>query len=159
MTSQATVVVSTTVAASVADVWAAVSDPTAYARWSPEAAGAVRRSGTGAWQVGDRFTGRNRLWIPWSTSCRVVTADPEREFAFEVKLGPVTLSRWAYALEALPDGGTRVTETWTDLRDGVQGALVKPSGLFVGRGVDAAERNRATMEATLTSLTKEFGAL
>lgn len=146
------VVASVDIAATPAAVWAAVSDPCSYGRWSPEAKGAVRRSGSGPWSVGDRFIGRNRKWVPWSTQCRVVAARTERVFAFDVDLGPFPIARWSYELEALPDGGTRVTERWTDRRDGLRGRVVKPAGLAVGRGYDAAERNRVTMQATLDAL-------
>ena len=146
------VVVSVDIAADPATVWAAVSDPTAYGRWSPEATGAVRRSGHGAWQVGDRFTGHNRIRMPWRTQCRVAAAQTESRFAFDVDLGPFPIARWSYELEALPEGGTRVTERWTDRRDGVLGRMVRPAGLAVGRGYDAAARNRTTMQATLAAL-------
>jgi hypothetical protein len=140
------------IAASPADVWCAVSDPTAYGRWSPEATGAVRRTGAGAFAVGDRFTGRNRLALPWTTRCRVVAAQIEQRFAFDVAFGPVPIARWSYELVPLPEGGTRVTERWTDRREGILGAVVRPAGLLVGRGYDAAERNRATMRETLSNL-------
>jgi len=145
------VVESVVVRAPIDGVWAAVSDPCGYGRWSPEALGAVRRSGSGPWAVGDTFTGRNKVWVPWTTQCRVVASDPEREFAFEVALGPVMLARWAYELREVA-GGTEVTERWTDRRDGPVGSVVRPIGVFVGRGVNAAERNRVTMRATLDAL-------
>ncbi|MFM7598060.1 MAG: SRPBCC family protein [Actinomycetota bacterium] len=141
-----------TIDAPPAVVWAAVSDPCGYGRWSPEATGATRNSGTGAWAVGDRFTGLNKARLSWRTQCRVVAAQSERRFAFDVNVGPFPLAQWAFELEALPDGRTRVTQRWTDRRDGVLGALVKPAGLPVGRGYDAATRNRQTMRATLDAL-------
>ena len=136
-------------------VWAAVSDPRLYGRWSPEATGAKRRSGSGPWAVGDRFVGTNRAKVRWSTRCRVVAADPEREFAFEVSVGLAPLARWSYELAPIP-GGTRVIERWIDRRDGIRGVLVRPAGLFVGRGYDAATRNRATMVATLATLKRDL---
>ena len=54
------IVESIDIAAPPSAVWAAVSDPCSYGRWSPEATGATRRSGSGTWAVGDRFTGHNR---------------------------------------------------------------------------------------------------
>ena len=52
----------------------------------------------------------------------VTVAEPGRRFAFDVrKIGPRTpfipgrIGSWEYTFEAL-DEGTRVNETWTDLR-------------------------------------------
>jgi hypothetical protein len=133
-------------------VWSAVSDPSSYGRWSPENTGTLRPH-PGPWAVGDTFTGKNRAWLPWVTSCRVVSADEVAGvFAFDVALVGVPIARWAYELDELPDGGVRVTERWTDRRDGALGAVVSPSGVFVGRGIDAATRNRATMRTTLDRL-------
>ena len=109
-------------------------------------------TGGARWAVGDRFTGLNRARVSWRTQCRVVAAQSERRFAFDVSFGPFPIARWAFELQALPDGGTFVTQRWTDRRDGVLGALAKPAGLPVGRGYDAATRNRQTMRATLDAL-------
>lgn len=137
-------------------VWAAVSDPCGYGRWSPEATGATRRSGSGPWAVGDRFTGRNRLWVPWMTQCRVTAARTDRLFAFDVDLGPFPIARWSFELEPLEAGSTQVTQRWIDRRDGFLGATAKPAGLAVGRGYDAATRNRITMRATLDALKRDL---
>ncbi|TEX52356.1 MAG: hypothetical protein B7C55_00825 [Actinomycetales bacterium mxb001] len=145
-----------TIAAPPSAVWAAVSDPCGYGRWSPEATGAQRTSGDGAWAVGDRFTGLNKARLSWRTQCRVVVAQTERRFAFDVNVGPLPIARWAFELEELPDGRTFVTQRWTDRRDGVLGALAKPAGIPVGRGYDAATRNRQTMRATLDALKAEL---
>ena len=145
-----------TIAAPPSAVWAAVSDPCGYGRLSPEATGAQRTSGDGAWAVGDRFTGLNKARLSWRTQCRVVVAQTERRFAFDVNVGPLPIARWAFELEELPDGRTFVTQRWTDRRDGVLGALAKPAGIPVGRGYDAATRNRQTMRATLDALKAEL---
>ena len=145
-----------TIAAPPSAVWAAVSDPCGYGRWSPEATGAQRTSGDGAWAVGDRFTGLNKARLSWRTQCRVVVAQTERRFAFDVNVGPLPIARWAFELEELPDGRTFVTQRWTDRRDGVLGALAKPAGIPVGRGYNAANRNRQTMRATLDALKAEL---
>lgn len=133
-------------------VWMAVSDPLSYGKWSPEATGARRLRGAGNWSVGDIFTGQNKRWVAWQTRCRVLQAQEDRCFSFESSISGVPIARWSYELEALPDGGTRLTERWTDQRDGMLGVVVKPAGLLVGRGYDAATRNRATMRATLQAL-------
>jgi len=63
----------------------------------------------GAW-----FTGHNAVGeFTWDTHCKVVAAEPDREFTF-VNYGPngdVELVRWSYTFE--PEGdGTTVTESW-----------------------------------------------
>ena len=149
------------IAAPRARVWAAVSDPGAYRRWSPESAGMRRLDGErGApWAVGQRFVGVNRVWVPWTTTCRIVAADEDAgRFAFDVDLGPFPVATWAYELDDAGRGRVRVTERWTDRRDGPLGALVRPAGLLVGRGPDAAARNRTTMRATLAALRTELVA-
>ncbi len=153
--SQSTVSEAIVVDADINVVWELVSDPTNYPRWSPEANGVRRRSGTGRWQVGDVFTGSNRIWLPWSTTCRVVQASPPEAFAFDVTFSVLPVARWSYELAPNSTGGTLVTERWEDHRTGIRGAIVKPSGLLVGRGRDAAIRNRATMRATLAHLKAE----
>lgn len=69
----------------------------------------VQAGTEGAW-----FTGHNAIGeFTWDTRCKVVAADPGREFSF-VNHGPdgdVELVRWGYTFE--PDGdGTKVTESW-----------------------------------------------
>ena len=135
-----------------AEVWALVSDPMNYPRWSPEATATRRLRGQGTWKVGDTFRGANRAWLPWSTSCTVETADDEQGFKFRVSVGPFPVARWGYHVVSTGPSSCRVTETWQDARSGWRGALVKPSGLLVGRGWDAAGRNRRTMRATLNAL-------
>lgn len=98
--------------------WAAVSDVTQMGRWSPENTGA--RVGAGRpTQVGTTFMGTNKRGLfRWSTGCRVTAAVPGERFAFQVRrFGkvPVRIATWAYDFEPV-DGGTRVTETWTDDR-------------------------------------------
>lgn len=139
-------------------VWAVVSDPTNYPRFSPEASSVHRKSGTGPWQVGDVFVGTNKLWVRWATRCTVVTRNEGSEFAFDVDFGPLPVARWSYELEPTDDGGTKLTERWIDRRDGVLGALVKPAGVVVGRGTDAAAHNRAGMRTTLERIRADLAA-
>lgn len=141
-------------------VYRLLSDPANYARWSPEATGARRLRGSGAYVVGDRFIGSNRIWIPWATVCTVVVAEPGREFAFDVDAGPLPVARWGYRLrpaEGARDGSgaTLVEQYWQDRRAGAAGAAIKLVGPIVGRGTDAAARNRASMRATLAGLIRD----
>ena len=89
-----------------------VSDVTRMGEWSPESTGAEWRSGTpGA--VGATFRGSNRRGrATWSTTCHVVASERGRVFAFAVG-GPTEPDTvWRYDLQPLPDGGTRVTESF-----------------------------------------------
>lgn len=130
-------------------VWDAVSAPEGYGRFSPEAVGATRLSGSGDWRVGDRFRGRNRARMPWQTTCRVVAAVRGREFAFESDLGPLPIARWSYTLTELGNGTVRVTETWVDRRSRVATLTSLPSAVIVGRGSNTAVHNLRTMQETL----------
>lgn len=146
------VTVTIDITAPIDQVWAAVSSPEGYGRFSPEATGARRLSGAGEWAVGDRFVGLNKLWVPWRTQCRVVSCIPHQEFAFESNIGPLPIARWSYSLSESAPGTVTVTEQWTDRRRGLAATLAAPSGLVVGRGRDAAQHNRASMERTLRQL-------
>lgn len=143
------VVVQTTVAAPADRLYAMVSDVTRMGEWSPETAEGVWRGGATGPEVGARFAGRNRLgWRRWSTSCRVVEADPGRAFAFDVTSGPLRVSRWAYRFEPAAEGTTTVTEEWTDHR----GRTIVLLGGVVTGVPDRKEHNRASMEQTLAAL-------
>ena len=100
-----------------------VADPSQMGRWSPENTGAeVPAPGEPA-TVGTTFVGTNRRGrARWVTRCTVTAADPGRRFAFDVEaIGPRTpllrapIASWSYDFEPI-DGGTCVTETWTDRR-------------------------------------------
>lgn len=106
----------------------AVSDITQMGRWSPEnlgghLEGAAGGPGDSQVTVGTSFVGRNRRGkAEWVTQCTVTAADPGERFAFRVhRIGLGTpkvngkIATWDYRFEAV-DGGTRVTETWTDDR-------------------------------------------
>lgn len=104
-------------------VYHQVADPSQMGRWSPENVGAeVPTPGEPA-TVGTVFVGSNRRGrARWVTRCTVTAADPGRRFAFDVREIGTTRPRltapiasWSYDFEAV-DGGTRVTETWTDNR-------------------------------------------
>ena len=132
-------------------IWDLICDPENYPRWSPEAVGIKRRSGSGTWQVGDKFVGTNRIWVPWFTVCTVTERSEHQRFAFDVDLGPIPIANWAYEVEADGDESI-VRETWTDRRSGGLGTPVKLVGPLVGRGRDAAEHNRESMRQTLAAL-------
>lgn len=117
-----TVSESVTIDVTPATAWEAVADVTQMGRWSPENTGA-RLPSSGPLSVGDRFVGTNRRGgRRWTTACAVTASDPGERFAFRVHgIGagrPVLGARiatWEYRFEEA-EGGTRVTETWTDDR-------------------------------------------
>lgn len=102
-----------------------VADPTQMSRWSPENTGATTSSTGRTLEVGEIFDGSNKRGrFRWNTECVVRAAERERRFSFDVrKIGagkpllPGRIALWEYTFEAV-DGGTLVTETWTDLRTG-----------------------------------------
>jgi hypothetical protein len=103
------------VAAPPAAAYQAVAGLRRMARWSPECVGVwvLRRRPDG----GPRsFVGFNRRGpFVWFTTCRVVTAEPHREFAFDVSTFGLPVARWGYRF--VPDGGgTTITEYWVDRR-------------------------------------------
>lgn len=93
-------------------LWALVSDVTRMGEWSPENLGADWISGT-AGEVGARFRGRNRRGkASWSTTCEVVAAERGRVFAFAVGKVSKPDAVWRYEFTPLPDGRTRVNESY-----------------------------------------------
>ncbi len=104
-------------------IYELVADPTQMPRWSPENQGTSTQVSAGPLQVGAVFDGRNkRGGARWTTQCVVTVAEPGRRFAFNVrKIGLATpvlpggIATWDYTLDPV-EGGTRVTETWTDER-------------------------------------------
>ena len=107
------------------EIYDQVADPTQMARWSPENTGATTSSTGRTLEVGEVFDGSNKRGrARWNTECVVTAADPGQRFGFDVrKIGPRKpilrgrIAAWEYTFEPV-DGGTRVTETWTDLREG-----------------------------------------
>lgn len=73
-----------------------------------------------------RFVGWNRRGtFVWFTNCRMVVAEADREFAFDVSSFGLPVARWGYRFAPAGDG-TEVTEYWQDLRQGrtIRGAVV-----------------------------------
>jgi uncharacterized protein YndB with AHSA1/START domain len=141
-----------TVAVPAAAVYDAVADVRRMARWSPECFAVFvwsRRGGVPA-----RFVGFNRSgpWL-WFTTCRVVTAEPGQEFAFDVTTFGMPVARWRYRFAATA-AGTEVTESWTDQRS--RGAWLL-GRIFTGRvAASRPEANRAGMRTTLARLKREL---
>ncbi len=105
------------VAAAPEALYAMVSDITRMGEWSPVCKACWWDEGDGP-REGAWFTGRNELPDRiWETRSMVVAAEPGREFAFAVN---GSWARWGYTFDAVAEG-TRVTEWWAFLPDGVAG--------------------------------------
>src|SRR5687768_11417637 len=79
------------------DVYAIVSDVTRIGELSPVCKSGAWDDPAQAGQVGATFTGHNAIGdITWDTHCKVVAAEPGREFTFinEGPDGGVELVRW-----------------------------------------------------------------
>ena len=129
-------------------VYELVSDLPRMGEWSPENRGGAWNKGATGPAVGAAFKGKNRKGaMRWSTISTVVTAEPGRDFAFDVSVKGFAVARRGYRMEAV-DGGTRVTEYWDDHRSKV---MAKVTGLALGIP-DRAVHNTAGMEQTLEKL-------
>lgn len=107
--------VSLQMAAPAERIWELVSDVTAIGRFSPETYGAEWVGRATGPVVGAKFRGhvnRNGWGLKYSTVCRVIAADPGREFAFTV-VGPggMEINTWRYLFESNAEG-TLVTESF-----------------------------------------------
>ncbi len=136
------------IAASPDALYALVSDLPRMGEWSPENNGGKWLKGATGPVVGAKLKGKNSHgWRRWSTLVTVVTADPGREFAFDVTSTGLKVAQWGYRFAAV-EGGTEVTEYWTDHRSPV---VAKITSVMVGVA-DRTAHNRASMEQTLERL-------
>jgi hypothetical protein len=105
------------VAAPSGAVYDLVSDVTRMGQWSPECIRCEWIEGATGPAVGARFKGTSkRGLVRWSTTPRVVAAEPGRVFAFVTTHRGHDETQWTYRFE--PDGhGTVVTEVFEMLAD------------------------------------------
>jgi uncharacterized protein YndB with AHSA1/START domain len=144
----ADVEVSRVIAAPAELLYDMVSDLPRMGEWSPENRGGKWLKGASGAAVGARFQGTNANESKrWTTTCEIEQADRGKAFAFRVSVGPIKVARWTYAFESI-DGGTRVTETWTDQRN----RFAKLAGGKASGVTDRLAHNRAGMETTLANL-------
>lgn len=137
------------IAASPEDVYALVADLPGMGRWSPENRGGKWLGGASEASVGARFRGHNRHGIAfWTTTCRIVTAEPGREIAWDVSAAGLPVSTWRYRFTPTADGGTQVVESTEDRR----GRLLKWSAPWTIGIARRDKRNEETMQATLERL-------
>ncbi|MER6188357.1 SRPBCC family protein [Streptomyces cyaneofuscatus] len=142
-----------------AHVYEQLSDPTAMGRWSPENRGATVEGERRGAYVGMVFEGRNKRGaVSWTTRCTVTAADPGERFAFRVHaIGvrrprlPGPIATWEYRFEAV-DGGTRVTETWTDDRRSWPDFLANGFDRVATRGKTFGQFQRGNIRTTLERL-------
>ena len=103
--------------ASPAALYEVVSDVRRMGEWSPECRSCKWVGGATGPTVGARFKGSNRRGIArWSTTPRVVVADPGREFAFVVNHLGRGMTKWSYRFEPIAEH-SKVTESFELLRD------------------------------------------
>jgi len=139
-------------------VYRLVADPTQMPRWSPENTGAdVPEPGSPA-TVGTTFVGTNKRGpARWQTHCRVTASDPGKRFTFDVfQFGPRILmlrfriATWDYRFEEV-EGGTKVTETWTDGRRWPD-SMASVVDTFATGGQTFADFQRRNIAKTLANL-------
>lgn len=136
-----------------------VADPSQMGRWSPENTGAtVPHPGAPA-TLGMTFVGTNRSGRGrWVTSCNVTEAVPGERFAFDVTtIGPRKplnrggIGSWSYYFEPV-EGGTLVTESWTDGRSAWPDVLAACFDRVVTVGHLFADFQRRNIARTLAAL-------
>ncbi len=146
-------------------IYRLIADPSQMPRWSPEnVAGDVPEPASPA-TVGTEFVGSNqRGFARWQTRCRVTASDPGKRFAFDVfEFGlrspfvRVRIATWDYAFEAV-DGGTKVTETWTDGRRNWPDVVATTVDKFATGGRTFAEFQRRNIAKTLANRTADLEA-
>jgi uncharacterized protein YndB with AHSA1/START domain len=129
-------------------VYAIVTDVAQMGRLSPECTGGRWLDGATGPAVGARFKGSNkRGFARWSTTNRVVEAEPGRAFSFETNQSG---TRWTYRME--PDGtGTLVTESRGAFKD--RPLIAKVFATLLLGGIDDHEDElRDGMRQTLERL-------
>lgn len=145
------------------EAFRAVSCPADMGRWSPENRGTTAGSPAGPAALGTTFVGRNkRGMFRWVTRCKVTAADPGSRFAFRVCAIGVgrprlraPIATWEYRFEAV-DGGTRVTETWTDDRRKWPTFAARAFDWVATSGKTFAAFQARNIEITLRNLKREL---
>jgi uncharacterized protein YndB with AHSA1/START domain len=136
------------IAAAPQAVYAVIADVTGLPDWAAETVRCRWVEGATGASVGARFRGANRRGpVQWSTTSTVTAAEPGRAFGFRVTMGGFPVSDWRYDIE--PAGaGSRVTESWRDLRP----LPARVLGAFAIGVFDRPAHNRANMRRSLERL-------
>ncbi|WP_245717208.1 SRPBCC family protein [Nocardia jejuensis] len=151
------------VAADPLTIYRQVSDPTLMGRWSPENRGAKITEPRDASYVGMEFEGFNKRGLArWVTRCVVIAAEPGERFAFRVEaIGARRpwlrggIATWEYRFAA-EDGGTLVTEFWTDDRRRWPDFTVAVFDRIVTSGNTFVQFQRKNIHRTLRNLKQEL---
>lgn len=136
-----------------------VSNPALMGQSSPENLGARVVGGQQDAYAGMTFDGHNKRGpFRWTTRCTVTAAEPGERFAFRVHaIGvkrpriPGAVATWEYRFETV-QGGTRVTEIWTDNRTAWPDFLANAFDKVATRGHTFAEFQRRNISTTLRNL-------
>jgi len=136
-----TVSATTTVDAAPADVFEFLRQPANHAVLSGDSS--VREAISGPDRLGpdDRFGMKMRIGVPYRVKSKVVEFEQDRRIAWCHFGG----HRWRWDLEALPDGRTRVTETFD------QSTALFPPGLRLAGFPRRHESNVADSVANLAA--------
>lgn len=163
MSREFTVSDSVVVDADAATLYDSISDPTKMGSWSPENLGAVVREPREGAYVGMTFDGRNKRGrAQWITRSVVTVADPGKTFEFRVVAIGVKTPRikganatWRYDFEPT-EGGTKVTETWTDDRRKWPDAAAFVFDKIVTSGKTFPQFQRRNIRKTLDNLRNHY---
>ena len=128
-------------------VYDIVTDIAQMGRLSPECIGGKWLDGATGPAVGARFKGSNkRGFARWSTTNKVVEAEPGKAFSFETQQ---SAARWTYRMQ--PDGtGTLVTESREMYKEPLVAKVF--AGLLLGGVDDHDAELRNGMRQTLERL-------
>ena len=133
------------ISASALELWSMVADLPRMSEWSPENEGGRWVRGDGP-AIGALFRGRNKNGLRrWTTTARVLEAEPGRSFEFTVTFAGFPVANWRYEFEPLP-AGCLVTESWQDNRAAWQRVV---GGVM---GDHSAAHSRREMAETLANL-------
>jgi Polyketide cyclase / dehydrase and lipid transport len=100
------------------DLYNLIADVSRMGQWSPVCTGGSYD------EDGEWFTGTNAMGeSKWETRCRVVVANPGREFVFinHGLDGRVEMVRWGFRFAPVEGDRTEVTQTWEVLPDYADG--------------------------------------
>ncbi|MEZ0052563.1 uncharacterized protein YndB with AHSA1/START domain [Mycobacterium sp. MAA66] len=137
------------IAATPAEVWAAVSDVRRMSEWSPQVESTRLRNGANDVVLGVEFTNLNsKDGLKWTTHGTVVRLEPAREIAFRINENWVI---WSLRLEPTPRGGTQLTQR-RETPDGMSPASQQSVEDHLGGHVAFTELMSNGMRQTLRAI-------